>query len=44
VVIVERKELSAAHWAQTEDGASLRKDLKTTMPTWAWPGSHDLMP
>ena len=42
LITYERKELSASNFVQTEDGACLCRDHKTT-PKWAWPGSCDLI-
>ena len=42
LITYERKELSASNFVQTEDGACLCRDHKTT-PKWAWPGSRDLI-
>ena len=40
LITFERKERSSLNLVQTQYGASLCRDHKTT-PKWAWPGSRD---
>jgi len=40
LITFERKKIRFKFGTDVEDGASLRKDHKTTTK-WAWPGSYD---